>query len=110
MSDGVKVRLNEPRLRKLAGVELRPGLQRISQESWRRIQKHPIAAEKIEKGIVQEVKSSKSGRPSASDLVAEIKETYDVKRLEELSKDSRKTVAEAAQQQLDKINSAAKTA
>ena len=103
----MKVRLREPRLRKIAGVQLRPGLQRVDDEAWKAIKKHPVGASLIGKGTLEEVKAKSAGRPSADDLVAEIAETYDVARLRELEKDSRKTVSEAASKQLESINATA---
>ena len=103
---GVRVRLNQPRLRKIAGVQLRPGIQRLTGEEWSAVRKHPIGAANIERGVLQEVESRGRGRPSADDLIAEIAETYDVERLHQLQQDSRKTVADAATKQLEAIESA----
>jgi len=107
---GVKVRLIEPRLRRVAGVDLHPGLQEVTDKEWQRISRHPIGAKLIERGIIVERKpkakaEEKAAEPSnrAADLVEEIRETYDVHRLRELSEDSRKTVSEAATEQLAKI-------
>jgi len=107
---GVKVRLIEPRLRRVAGVDLHPGLQEVTDKEWQRISRHPIGAKLIERGIIVERKPKakaveKAAEPSnrAADLVEEIRETYDVHRLRELSEDSRKTVSEAATEQLAKI-------
>ena len=107
---GVKVRLIEPRLRRVAGVDLHPGLQEVTDKEWQRMSRHPIGAKLIERGIIVERKTKakaveKAAEPSnrASDLVEEIRETYDVHRLRELSEDSRKTVSEAATEQLAKI-------
>lgn len=99
-----KVRMTENRLRRVAGVQFRPGLQRVAGESWAVVKKHPIGAKLIERGILEEVKGKGPGRPSADDLVAEIRETYDVETLRGYAGDSRKTVSQAAQEQLDKIN------
>lgn len=119
----VKVSLMEPRLRKVAGVNLHPGLQAISENDWAAMKKHPIGAQLIERGVIvervakkkanadvepvaepQEVEQEEAAKPvKAADLVAEIAETYDVARLRELSEDSRKTVSEAASEQLLKI-------
>ena len=111
---GVKVRLIEPRLRRVAGVDLHPGLQEVTDKEWQRMSRHPIGAKLIERGIIVERKpkpkakskaEEKAAEPSnrAADLVEEIRETYDVHRLRELSEDSRKTVSEAATEQLAKI-------
>ena len=109
---GVKVRLIEPRLRRVAGVDLHPGLQEVTGKEWQRISRHPIGAKLIERGIIVERKpkakakaEEKAAEPSnrAADLVEEIRETYDVHRLRELAEDSRKTVSEAATEQLAKI-------
>ena len=107
---GVKVRLIEPRLRRVAGVDLHPGLQEVTDKEWQRMSRHPIGAKLIERGIIVERKPKskaveKAAEPSnrAADLVEEIRETYDVHRLRELAEDSRKTVSEAATEQLAKI-------
>lgn len=42
--------------------------------------------------------------PTANQLIAEIAETDDVERLQELAKDSRKTVSEAASARLDELD------
>ena len=102
-----KVRMTEARLRKVAGVVFRPGLQRVSADEWAKVKKHPIGARLIERGVLEEVKAKGPGRPSADDLVAEIKETYDMERLKELAGDKRTTVSEAAQAQIDRINAQA---
>ena len=102
-----KVRMTEARLRKVAGVVFRPGLQRVSAEEWSKVKKHPVGAKLIERGVFEEVKAKGPGRPSADDLVAEIKETYDMERLQELVGDKRATVSEAAQAQIDRINAQA---
>jgi len=118
----VKVSLMEPRLRKVAGVNLHPGLQAISESDFAAITKHPIGASLVERSIIVErkpkaAKSEKVEAPQdkpepqdmpepparAADLVAEIADTFDVARLRELSEDSRKTVSEAATEQLAKI-------
>ncbi len=108
----VKVSLMEPRLRKVAGVNLHPGLQAISDSDWAAINKHPIGASMVERGIIVErkpkvAKSEPKDKPEtparAADLVAEIADTFDVARLRDLSEDSRKTVSEAAVEQLAKI-------
>jgi len=116
---GVKVRLIEPRLRTVAGVNLHPGLQEVTDKEWKRIQRHPIGASLVDRGIIVERKS-KAAEPvveepvaepveakpvatKAADLVEEIRETFDVHRLRELSDDSRVTVSEAAKEQLAKI-------
>lgn len=109
----VKVSLMEPRLRKVAGVNLHPGLQAISESDFAAITKHPIGASLVERGIIVErkPKAAKAEAPQdkpepparAADLVAEIADTFDVARLRELSEDSRKTVSEAATEQLAKI-------
>lgn len=102
-----KVRLNEPRLRRIAGADLRPGLQRLSGDQWAAVKKHPIGARLVERGVIEEVKAKGPGRPSADDLVAEIRETYDMERLKELAGDKRTAVSEAAQAQIDRINAQA---
>lgn len=109
----VKVSLMEPRLRKVAGVNLHPGLQAISESDFAAITKHPIGASLVERGIIVERKpkaekveapQEKPEQPArAADLVAEIADTLDVTRLRELAEDSRKTVSEAATEQLAKI-------
>jgi len=112
----VKVSLMEPRLRKVAGVNLHPGLQAISESDFAAITNHPIGASLVERGIIVErkpkaAKAEKVEAPQdkpeppvrAADLVAEIADTFDVVRLRELSEDSRKTVSEAATEQLAKI-------
>jgi hypothetical protein len=101
-----KLRLTEPRFRKVAGVQLRPGLQAVTDEQFRAIKAHPNGAALLEKGILEEVKA-KPGRPSAEELIADIADVYDMARLRELTRDRRKTVAEAAQAQIDKINATA---
>lgn len=107
---GVKVRLIEPRLRRVAGVDLHPGLQEVTDKEWQRIRRHPIGAKLIERGIIVErrnktqVEEAPAPAPArAADLVEEIRETFDVHRLRELAEDSRKTVSEAATEQLAKI-------
>ena len=102
-----KVRMTEARLRKVAGVHFRPGLQRVAGESWAAVKKHPIGKKLIERGVLEEVKAKGPGRPSADDLVAEIRETYDVETLKGHLDDRRKSVSCAAQEQLDKINAQA---
>lgn len=102
-----KVRMTEARLRKVAGVDFRPGLQRVPAEGWAKVKKHPIGAKLIERGVLEEVKAKGRGRPSADDLVAEIKETYDVATLKGYLSDSRQSVADAAQAQLDAIDAQA---
>ena len=104
-----KVRMTEARLRKVAGVQFRPGIQRVSGDGWAAVKKHPIGAALIERGVLEEVKAKGPGRPSADDLVGEIRETYDVATLRGFVEDGRKTVSEAAQAQLDKINAQAKS-
>jgi len=99
-----KVRMTEARLRKVAGVQFRPGLQRVDGEAWAAVKKHPIGAKLIERGILEEVKAKGPGRPSADDIVADIRETYDVEALKGHLGDKRKSVSGAAQEQLDKIN------
>jgi len=112
----VKVRLMEPRLRTVAGVNLHPGLQEVTDQEWKRIQRHPIGASLVERGVIVERKT-KTKQPAATgastetadkpakaaDLVEEIRETYDVHRLRELADDNRVTVSEAATEQLAKI-------
>lgn len=103
---GVKVRLTEPRLRRVAGVDLHPGLQEVTDKEWQRMSRHPIGAKLIERGILVERKPKAKASETANraaDLVEEIRETYDVHRLRELKQDSRKTVSEAATEQLAKI-------
>lgn len=108
---GMKVRLTEPRLRRVAGVDLHPGLQEVTDKEWQKIQRHPIGASLVKRGIIAERASKAKAEPTsepagpvkAADLVEEIRETYDVARLRELENDSRKTVAEAATEQLLKI-------
>ena len=102
-----KVRLNEPRLRRIAGADLRPGLQRLSGDQWAAVKKHPIGARLVERGVIEEVKSAKPGRPSADDVVAEIAETYDMEALKAHAEDSRKSVAEAAKAQIEQIEATA---
>ena len=102
-----KVRMNEPRLRRIAGVDFRPGLQRVPGEGWVKVKKHPIGARLIERGVLEEVKTKGPGRPSADDVVAEIAETYDMEALRAHAEDSRKSVAEAAKAQIEKIEAAA---
>lgn len=102
-----KVRMNEASLRRIAGVQFRPGLQGVDPDGWEQVKSHPIGAKLIERGILEEVKGSKSGRPSADAVVDEIKETYDVEELKRHLEDGRKKVSEAAQAQIDKINSTA---
>lgn len=102
----VRIRLNEARLRKVAGVQLIPGLQSVTDDQWAAISKHPTGAIWIERGVVEAVKRKGPGRPSAVDLAAEASETYDMDRLKELAADSRTTVSNAAQAQIDKINAA----
>jgi len=108
----VKVALMEPRLRTVAGVNLHPGLQGIAADQWEAINAHPIGAQLVERGVLVErvakrkataTTEAKPAAPKAADLVDEIRETYDVHRLRELAEDSRKTVAEAATEQLAKI-------
>lgn len=98
-----KLRLTEPRFRKVAGVQLRPGLQAVTEDQFRAIKAHPNGAALLDKGILEEVKA-KPGRPAVDALVADIAETYDMDRLRELVQDSRKAVSQAAQAQIDKIN------
>ncbi len=112
MSD-VKVALMEPRLRTVAGVNLHPGLQAVSSDDWSAIAGHPIGAQLIERGVIVQRKVKRKPdlapeteakpAPRAAELVEEIRDTYDVTRLRELAEDSRKTVAEAAGEQLHKI-------
>ena len=99
-----KVRMTENRLRRVAGVQFRPGLQRVAGDSWAAVKKHPIGAKLIERGVLVEVKAKGPGRPSTDDLVAEIRETYDVETLKGHLGDKRKSVSGAAQEQLDRIN------
>lgn len=115
----VKVRLIEPRLRRVAGVDLHPGLQEVTDKEWTRIKRHPIGASLVERGIIVErvVKTKEpvveepvaepvEAKPVATravDLVEEIRETFDVHRLRELANDSRVTVSEAANEQLVNI-------
>lgn len=103
----VKVRVNQPRFRRVSGVQLRPGLQRVTGEQWKKISSHPVGVSLIEKGVIEEVKAKSPGRPSAADLAAEVAETYDMERLRELAGDTRKTVSEAAQAQIERINATA---
>lgn len=102
----VKVRLTEPRLRRVAGVDLHPGLQQVSDQEWQKIQRHPIGASLVKRGIIVERKPKVQEKPQSNravDLVEEIRETFDVHRLRELAEDSRVTVSEAAKEQLAKI-------
>lgn len=102
----VKVRMTENRLRRVAGVNFRPGLQRVTESGWADVKSHPVGKSLISRGVLEEVRSKGAGRPSADDLVAEIRETYDMETLKGHLDDKRKTVAEAAQAQIDKINAA----
>lgn len=104
---GAKVRLNEARLRSIAGVRIVPGLQSLSDDDWKRVKAHPSGKALMEKGLMEEVQGKKPGRPSADDLVAEIAEVYDMARLRELAEDNRKKVAEAAKAQIDHIEAQA---
>ena len=99
-----KVRMTEARLRRVAGVQFRPGLQRVPADGWAKVKKHPIGAKLIERGVLEEVKAKGRGRPSADDLAAEIRETYDVATLKGYLDDGRQAVVAAAQEQLDRIN------
>jgi len=102
---GVKVRNNQARMQRIEGVTFAPGLNSVAEDNWKRIQKHPIGAKKIEKGLLEEVQA-KGKEPSAAELAKEIPEIYDMARLQDLAADSRKKVADAAQAQIDKINAA----
>lgn len=104
---GVKVRLNEARLRSIAGVRIVPGLQSLSDDDWKRVKAHPSGKALMEKGLMEEVRGKKPGRPSADDLVDEIAEVYDMPRLRELADDSRKKVADAAKAQIKRIEAQA---
>jgi hypothetical protein len=103
----VKVRLNEARLRRVAGVNLRPGLQSIEDADWKKVKAHKSGEALMEKGLLEEVGKKGPGRPSADDLVAEIGETFDMERLRELADDSRKKVSSAANEQIQKIEAQA---
>jgi len=101
----VKVRNNQARMQRIEGVTFAPGLNSVAEDNWKRIQKHPIGKQKIEKGLLEEVQA-KGKEQSATELAKEIPEIYDMVRLQELAEDSRSTVAQAAQKQIDKINAA----
>lgn len=102
----MRVRLTEARFRKVAGVQFIPGLQRVSDDEWKAVKAHPVGKALIDRGVLEEVKSKGKGRPSNDDLISEIAETYDMDRLRELAGHKTKKVAEAAQAQIDRINSA----
>ncbi|TQE99493.1 MAG: hypothetical protein FKY71_08280 [Spiribacter salinus] len=109
----VRVKLTEARLRKIAGVQLRPGLQSVTDDQWAAIEKHPIGQAWLETGVLVAVKSKEGGPPAppsgeatAQQLVADMPEIFDVEALREHAKDSRSTVAKAASDQLAKIEAA----
>ena len=111
----VRVRLREPRLRKVAGVQFRPGIQRISREEWVSVQTHPVGAAMVNRGVLDELKSKAEvneperdpGDKLASELVADMPEVYDMAWLRQLAEDERVTVARAAKEQIEKIEAAA---
>ena len=103
-----KIRMNEPTVRRIKGVQLRPGLQAVDDDKWGKIKKHPIGAKLIERGVLEEVKAKRPGRPSADDVASDMADIYDMDTLKGYLEDSRKTVSEAAQAQIDKINAQAK--
>lgn len=112
----MKVKVTEPRLRRVAGVRLVPGVNRLSDADGKKVASHPIGKALIDKGILVEIDAKpaakadaapKRGRPSNDDLVAEISETYDVERLRELVGHKTKKVSEAAKAQVEKIDAMA---
>lgn len=107
----VRVRLTQPRLRKIAGVQLRPGLQSVSDEQWAKIAQHPVGAANLEKGVLVEVGSKKEAEgprsePTAAELAEQMADVYDVEALRKHAEDKRATVAKAAKDQLAKIEAA----
>ena len=106
----VRIRLTQPRLRKIAGVQLRPGLQSLSSEDWAKVKAHPIGAANLDRGVLVEVETKgqeSQGNLSANDLVEQMPEVFDVEALKKYAEDKRSTVAKAANEQLQKINDAA---
>ena len=101
-----KVRLNQARIYRVGGIRLLPGINTVSDEQWSVAKANPVVARKIERGDIVEVEAKKS--TGAQDVVAEVKETFDMATLREYAKDSRKTVAEAAEKQIAKIDAKAK--
>lgn len=70
-----------------------------------------VGKDLIERGKAKHAQGRPTGdggggnkQPSANDLIAEIRETENVERLEELTEDSRKTVADAARARLDDLS------
>lgn len=101
-----KVRLNQAKIYRVGGVRLLPGINTVSDDLWSVAKTNPVVARKIERGHIVEVEAKKS--TGVQDVVAEVKETFDMATLREYAKDSRKTVAEAAEKQIAKIDAKAK--
>ena len=112
----MNLKLTEPRLRRVGGVRLVPGVNRLSDAEAKKVTGHPIGRALAERGVIVKMEAKpaakaedapKRGRPSNDDLVAEIAETYDVERLRELSGHKTKKVSEAAKAQIEKIDAMA---
>lgn len=111
----VKLRYKGKNLYRACGVTLLPGINRVDDEVAERFLAHPLVKLRLEDRTIevvgQERESTESDDAPAvpvSELLDEIKETYDVARLRELLKDERKTVQKAAQKQLDRIDETAR--
>jgi hypothetical protein len=103
----IKVKLNEARIRSCAGVRFLPGINYIDPAKWQQVEKNPIAISWIKKGIIEPVAQPEEAAPTARGLVADMPDLYDMARLRELAEDSRKTVADAANKQIERINAMA---
>lgn len=101
-----RVRLNEPRPRRAAGVQLLPGLQSVPDERWAELKRHPIVRVWIERGILEELKAKAKAR--AKMAPGDVAEIYDMAALRALLDDSDPAVAGAAQAQIDRIDAQAK--
>lgn len=89
---------NRPNLIRLAGVDLFPGVNVLTQEQAAAVAAHPVAQDKVAKGFL--VMGEESRELSAKEMVEAIGDMNDVARLKELAEDRRSTVAAAAEARL----------
>jgi len=97
----VKVRWNKPNVFTVGEVRLFPGLNEVEENDFQEISKNPIFKAKLESGLA--VAEKVEGKRTVKTIVADIKETYDIKKLRALLDDERDVVARAAKAQIDKI-------
>ena len=96
------VRLNDVRIRRVAGERLVPGLNHVKPGSWQKMQEMPACRRLMERGVIVP-QGSEAKEPNAKELVEGMSQINDPDRLRKLAQDGRKQVAQAAQRRLEEI-------